>query len=213
MININKDKLIQMFGPKCTAVNVNGALTEFINIPTKQMKFCEAVNQSFKVPIRLNVDNLGCPGARRSIGFDSNDTLLAKTISGENNLPVKFIQTALQGIPVMNGISHINLGLTKCLENDLQPDLYIMYIQPSKITGLMHRLAKMSLMPSIPSYTFLSVCGNVFANCYLNQKATISFGCSESRKSGGIGADEIIVGLPFSIAENLLRFNNDDLNN
>ncbi len=67
MINFNKDKLIQMFGPKCTAINVNGELTEFINIPARQMKFCEALNQSCIVPIRLNAANLGSPGAGRSI--------------------------------------------------------------------------------------------------------------------------------------------------
>ncbi len=209
MINFNKDKLIQMFGPKCTAINVNGELTEFINIPARQMKFCEAVNQSFKVPIRLNADNLGCPGAMRSIGFESNDKQLAKTISGENNLPVKFIRTALQKIPYLNGINHINLGLTGYLGNNLQPDLYIMYIQPFKVTGLMHKLTKMALIPSVLPYTFLSVCGNVFANCYLNQKVSISFGCPESRKYGGIGEDEIVVGLPFSVAENLLRYYGD----
>ena len=203
------DKLKQLYVPKCTAINVNGELTKFINIPTIQMKFCEAANQSFKVPIRLNADNLGCPGARRSIGFESNDKQLAKTISVENNLPVKFIRTALQKIPFLNGINHINLGLTGYLENNLQPDLYIMYIQPFKVTGLMHKLAKIAVKPSIPPYFLLSVCGNVFANCYTNQVVSISFGCPESRESGGIEKDEIIVGLPFSVAENLLHYYDD----
>jgi len=173
------------------------------------MKLCEAVNYSFKVPIMLNTNNLGCPGARRSIGFDSNDKKLAKEISEENNLSVKFIRTALQGIPVMNDISHINLGLPKCLENDLQPDLYIMYVQPFRITDLMHNLAKIAVKPLIPPYFLLSVCGNVFANCYTNQFVSISFGCPESRKYGGIGKNEIVVGLPFRVAENLLSYYDD----
>jgi len=203
------DKLKQLFGSKCTAINVNGELTKFINVPTKQMKFCEAVNYSFNTPIMLNTHNLGCPGARRSIGFDRNDKLLASTISGENNLPLRFIRTALQEIPVMNGINNINLGLAKYHEIELQPDLYLMYIRPFKATGLMHRLAKMALIPSVPPYILLSVCGNVFANCYLNQKVTISFGCPESRQSGGIGDDEIVVGLPFIVAKDLLHLYNN----
>ena len=209
MINFNKDKLIQIFGPKCTAINVNGELTEFINIPTIQMKFCEAVNQSFKVPVRLNTDNLGCPGARHCIGFQNDNRQIATKISDENNIPVKFIHTALEKIPVLKGITHINLGLTECIENDIQSDLYIIYVQPFKITMLMHKLSKMALIPSVLPYTFLSVCGNVFANCYLNKKVTISFGCPESRESGGIGKDEIVVGLPFSVAENLLHYYDD----
>lgn len=195
-----------MLGPKCTAINVNGKLIEFINVPTRQIKFCEAVNQSFKVPIMINTDNLGCPGARRCIGFQNNNGQLAIKISDENNIPVKFIRNALGKIPVMKGITNINLGLTECIENDIQPDLYIVYVQPFKITELMHKLSKMALIPSVPPYTLLSVCGNVFANCYLNQKVTISFGCPESRESGGIGEDEIVVGLPYSVAENLLHY-------
>jgi len=69
----------------------------------------------------------------------------------------------------LTGISHINLGLTESMEHDLQPDLYIIYVQPFRITDLMHNLAQLEIRASIPSYSFLSVCGNVFANCYLNQ--------------------------------------------
>ena len=200
------NKLKKYFGPKCTSLYVNSDFKEFINIPLKQMKFCEAVDQSFKVPLRLNAGNLGCPGARRCIGFKNDNIQLASKISDEHNIPVEFIHTALEKIPTLKGISHIDLGLTECIENDLQPDLFIMYVKPFKITELMHKLSKMALIPSVPPYTFLSVCGNLFANCYLNQKVTISFGCPESRESGGIGENEIVVGLPFSIAENLLHY-------
>jgi uncharacterized protein (DUF169 family) len=91
------------------------------------------------------------------------------------------------------------------MENDLQPDLYIMYVQPLWITDLMYNLARIAVKPSIPPYSFLSVCGNVFANCYLNHVVSISFGCPESRKYGGIRKNEIVVGLPFKIACSLLK--------
>jgi len=106
----------------------------------------------------------------------------------------------------LTGISHINLGLTESMEHDLQPDLYIMYAQPFRITDLMHNLAQLEIRPSIPSYSFLSVCGNVFANCYLNQVVSISFGCPESRNNGGIGKNEIVIGIPFKIAAELFHF-------
>ena len=110
------NKLKQHFGNKCTSIYVNSDLPGFINIPLKQMKFCEAVDQSFKVPLRLNSKNLGCPGSRRSIGFEYNDEQLAKQISGNNHIPLNFISTALQKIPIMNGIRHINLGLLQFQE-------------------------------------------------------------------------------------------------
>ena len=200
------DKLKQLFGPKCTPINVNGKLTEFINIPDRQMKFCEAVNYSFKVPLMLNSDNLGCQGARRCIGFRNDYRQLATKISEENKIPVNFIRTALEKIPVLKGISHINLGLTECIEKDIKPDLYIMYVQPFRITELMHKLAKMKVVPSVSPYTFLSVCGNIFANSYLTNNVSVSFGCPESRKYGGIEENEIVVGLPFSVAEKLLNY-------
>jgi len=200
------DKIKQLFGPKCTAININGESDSFINIPSRQMTLCEAVDQSFKVPVRLNSDNLFCPGARRSVRFENNDTQLVKEISGHSKISESYISNALQSIPALTGIRHINLGLTESMENDLPPDLYIMYVQPFRITDLMHNLAKLEIMPSIPSYSFLSVCGNVFANCYLNQVVSISFGCPESRKNGGIGKNEIVLGLPFTIAIDLLHF-------
>jgi len=81
-----------------------------------------------------------------------------------------------------------------------------MYVKPFIITDLMHNLAKSGIRPSIPSYSFLSVCGNVLANCYLNQVVSISFGCPESRKHGAIGKNEIVIGLPFKVADELLHF-------
>jgi len=200
------DGIKQLFGPKCTAVNINGESDSFTNIPSRQMTLCEAVGQSFKVPVRLNSDNLACPGARRSVGFDADDGQLIKEISGHSHISESYINNALQTIPALTGIRHINLGLTESMEKNLQPDLYIMYVKPFIITDLMHNLAKSGIRPSIPSYSFLSVCGNVLANCYLNHVVSISFGCPESRKNGGIGKNEIVLGLPFKVAEELLQF-------
>jgi len=200
------DRIKRLFGPKCTAININGESDSFINIPSRQMTLCEAVDQSFKVPLRLNGDNLVCPGARRSVGFDADDEQLIKEISGHSHISESYISTALQTISALTGIRHINLGLTESMENSLRPDLYVMYVKPFRITDLMHNLAKSGIRPSIPSNSFLSVCGNVLANCYLNQVVSISFGCPESRKHGAIGKNEIVIGMPFKVAEELLHF-------
>jgi uncharacterized protein (DUF169 family) len=194
------DKLKDIFGPKCTAINVNGEINEFINIPSKQMKFCEAVDYSFNIPLRINTQNLGCIGARRCLGFDNNDNQLAKAISENNNIPERFIQNALSGIPKLQNIRHINLGMTEYMERDTIPDLYIVYVKPDNVTTVMHNLAKDKIIPSIPPYSILSVCGNVFANCYRNKLVSISFGCPESRKSGGINDCELVMGIPYKIA-------------
>jgi len=195
------NKLKHIFGPKCTAINVNGKLNEFVNIPSKQMKFCEAVDYSFKIPLKIDVKNLDCPGARRSVGFDNDNKHLAKTISENNNIPISFIKNALNLIPVLRDIHHINLGLTEYMEKDTKTDLYIIYMQPDAVTSTIHFLAKHKIMSSIPPYSLLSVCGNIFANCYMNQPASISFGCPESRKHGGIEKNEVVMGFPYTIAK------------
>lgn len=198
-------RLKQLFGSKCTSLYINYDYQGFINVPVKQMKFCEAVDQSFKVPLRLNAENLNCPGARRSIGFENDDDQLAAEISGNNQMPLDFVHKILKMIPTMDGISHVDLGLNLTDDYDLPPDLFILYIQPIRITELMYYLAKIGVKPSIAPYFFLSACGNVFANSCLNKTVSISFGCPESRKSGGIGDDEVVVGLPYKFAADILN--------
>jgi len=198
------DELKNRYGSKCSGINVNGDVSK-INIPSKKMKFCEAVHYSFKIPIQLNTENLQCPGARRSIGFDRDDRELANFISGNTQIPVPFVSDALRNIPTLNhGIVQINVGITQEIEELLPPDVFILYIHPSKITEIMHLFARYEKKPSIPAYSLLSVCGNVFTNCYINRQVSISFGCSESRKYGGVEDDEVIVGIPSQYAKHML---------
>ena len=198
-------RLIHLFGNKCTSLHINSDYQGFINVPTRKMKFCEAVDQSFKVPIRITSGNLNCPGARRSIGFQNDDDRLAGEISDNNQMPPDFVRGVLKMIPAMDGISHIDLGLDLTGDYDLPPDLFILYIRPIRITEIMYYLAKVGIKPSIPPYLLLSACGNVLANSYLNKTVSISFGCPESRKSGGIGDNEIVLGLPYKIAADILN--------
>lgn len=194
------DELKKLFGRKCTSVNINGITGEFLNEPLKQMKFCEAVNYSFNIPIRLTEGNLGCPGARRCMGFNNDETMLAQTIAENNKIPISFIVSAMKKIPVLQGIRFINLGMPGFMESELIPDLFILYVQPSQITSIMHSLAKHKMMPSVPAFSLLSVCGNIFANCCKNKVISISFGCPESRKHGGIEKNEVVLGVPYADA-------------
>ncbi|MBN2275883.1 MAG: DUF169 domain-containing protein [Bacteroidales bacterium] len=198
------NELKNIFGPKCSAINVNGETNEFINVPTKQMKFCEAVNHSFNIPVRLVIGNLGCPGARRCIGFDNNERQLARTISEKNKIPVAYVINVLKTIPILKNIRHINLGMTKYMEKETRPDLYIIYVKPDRITSIIHTLAEHKITPSIPPFSLLSVCGNVFANCYINQTVSLSFGCPDSRKYGGIEENEVVLGLPYESAKRII---------
>lgn len=201
MINELKNR----FGKKCSGINVNG-VANAINIPSKRIKLCEAVNYSFNDPTQINNDNLGCPGARRSIGFDKENQKLAQTISENNSIPVSFIIEALNNISILkDNVTQINLGITQGMEKLLPPDLFIMYVQPSIITKIMHLFSQYKIQPSIPIYSLLSICGNVFANCYNNKIPCISFGCPDSREYGGVKENEVIIGIPAKLVKYLLK--------
>ena len=195
------NNLKALFGKKCSGIKINPPGLRPINIPEKRMKFCEAVDYSFKVPIQIHKHNLDCPGARRNVGFDKEDDKLAKSISDNTHIPLKYILLALQKIPIAKtNVYNIALGLTEEMEQLVQPDLFIIYTQPVNIMQIIHNYAKMGIQPVISPYSLLSICGNVFIRSYQEQNINISFGCPESRKFGGIDNEEIVVGVPYEMA-------------
>jgi uncharacterized protein (DUF169 family) len=199
------NELKKIVGNRCSAININGKISG-INIPYKQMKLCEALSHSFNVPIQINKDKIGCPGARRSTGVDTNSRGLASFISENTKIPVSFIIEAFENIPTLDSnFSHINLGITEDVEQFLPPDIFVAYVAPSTITRIMHVFAQQNIQVAIPPYSLLSVCGNVIANTYVNKTPSISFGCPESRKHGGVKDDEVVIGIPVNMVQYLLN--------
>lgn len=198
------DKLKARFGNKCSGIKINASKPGFINIPERPVKFCEAVYHSFNVPVQINKNNLFCPGARRNMGFDKGDNKLAKAISENNNIPLNFILASLKKIPKLkNEPYNITLGITEEMEECIKPDVYIIYTQPVHSMKIIHECAKMKIQPVMSPYSLLSICGNVFVRSYQDKNITISFGCPESGKLGGVNKNEIIIGIPYKIAHKL----------
>jgi len=196
------EKMKDFFGPRCSAIKINGESYPYLNQPQREVKFCEAVYHSFQLPLQIDASVLGCPGARRSLGFDHSSRDLAGVISSNTGIPYKYIQTALDDIPVVSTpIHNVTLGITEDLEEEIQPDMYITYTQPDKVMKMMHMLARKKVQPVFPAYSIHSICGNVFSRGLEQQKITVSFGCPESRKFGGVQKDEVIIGIPFKSAE------------
>jgi len=198
------EELKEVYGPKCSAINVNGELQK-INRPSRQMKLCEAVNYSFNVPIQVGRDTISCPGARRNMGFDRDDKKLSYTISMNTGIPLKIVKKSLDSVPVMDeGINHLNVGVTHVMEEWISVDLFVFYLAPRQVTEMMCRLARHGIRPHIADNSLLSVCGSVITRSYRDRKATISFGCLESRRDGGVEDGEVIVGIPAEMAHYVL---------
>jgi len=195
------EKIKEFFGPRSTGIKINGDHYSFLNQPQREVKFCEAVYHSFQLPLQIDGSNLGCPGARRSLGFDNTSGDLAGLISSNTGIPYRYIRKILEDIPVISTpINNVVLGIPEGLEEDIRPDIYITYAQPDRVMRLMHLLARKKEQPLLPACSIHSICGNVFSRALEHQKAAASFGCPESRQYGGVKKDEVIVGIPANLA-------------
>jgi uncharacterized protein (DUF169 family) len=198
------DELKNLLGQRCTGVKINGDSYPFLNKPEREMKFCEAVNYSFQLPLQIDNNTLGCPGARRSLGFDEHREELILKIAKNTQIPASYIRNTFEDIPVIQQqIDHLILGIPGDLEESIIPDLYISYTSPKNIMRLMHLMAKDRSKPVLPPYSFNSICGIVFSKAYQEQRVMISFGCPESREFGGVKDGEVIVGIPYALAGKL----------
>ena len=198
-------ELKKQFGPKCLGLKVNYN-KNFSYSPAKSIRFCEAVNDAFKTPLLFNPLNLTCFGAKRSMGLLLDDKELLKHISAETNIAKKTIRKALNDIPKMSTpIHNILMGITDEIEIDTRPDMYIMYIDPKRLTDLTRRyIIETNDYPIVHPYPFLSICGNVFISTFKSARMSVSFGCPESREYGGLKDNQLVVGLPYNQAVQIL---------
>jgi len=58
---------------KCTGIKINDSSGYIVNLPSVKLRFCEAVNYSYNIPLLINNQNLGCRGAERNLGFLKDD--------------------------------------------------------------------------------------------------------------------------------------------
>jgi uncharacterized protein (DUF169 family) len=138
-------------------------------------------------------------GAARNLGFSPlKDDEIAVHISENTGIPLAFVQDMLANTPSIKArLENVYLGITEEMERAYKPDYYIVYTNPLKIMCLINDLSrKQKKRPLITPYSLLSICGNVFARSYHSGAICISFACPESRKYGGVGKNEVVVGFP-----------------
>jgi uncharacterized protein (DUF169 family) len=201
------DNIKEYFGTrKCSGMQVNCPATGIVNIPSKKLRFCEAVNHSFEIPLLLNRHNIGCTGAARNLGYQKHtDDDLGNHISENTGIPPEFIRKMLACTPTMKRPpDNIYMGITEAMEEVYPPDFFIVYARPVKAMQLIHELAwKQQKRPFISSYSLLSICGHVFVSGHTSGAICISFGCPESRMYGGVSKDEVVIGFPGKLSRTL----------
>lgn len=203
IINLSKNMLNRIkeyFGTrKCTGLLINCPEDEIVNIPSKKLRFCEAVNYSFELPFLIHERNINCIGAARNLGFQTiKDDEICLHISENTGIKQQFVQRMLANTPsIITSLNNVYMGITEEMEDIYKPDFFIVYANPDKVMQLIHKLARnKQIQPFISTYSLFSICGNVFARGYNTGAICISFGCPESIKYGGVAKDEVIVGFP-----------------
>lgn len=179
-------------GDKITGIRLNYNGIKTFSKPAYPMRFCEAVYASFTKTIVIDESYINCEGALYSLGYLAKDIYLAQKISMNNRIPLENVTEMLKTMPVYSKqIRNVLLGM------ETPADVYIAYTKSDQVASLIHKFAlTIGEVPLISPYSILSICGNIFVRTFLTQKICISFGCPESRKFGGVGADEVIIGIP-----------------
>lgn len=169
------------------------------------MRFCEAVSKAFDRPLLIRSADLKCHGSKRSMGLTMNDRTLVENIHQESGIDREVIWQAVKDIPHLEKpIENILLGIDSQMEKEIQPDMYIVFLQPAQVMELMKDYAlKLKEFAVIKPYTFMSVCGNVFVNTIKSRVLSISFGCPDSRQYAGLTNDLLVAGIPYESSKKL----------
>lgn len=198
------EQLKQKYGRKCTGIKINETYPQ-INVPSKKMSLCEGIKYSFDIPLLLNEKTINCAGARRSLGIEKGSTGLIQEMAQNLNIPPYKIETYLNKIPVLgNKLQLITMGITSEMESFILPDVFIIYMKPYLVAQMLQELVTKDISPVIANNQFLSACGAVLVNSYINQCISVSFGCNGSHENGGVENDDVIVGIPFNYFKYLI---------
>jgi uncharacterized protein (DUF169 family) len=178
-----------------------------VNIPSIKMRFCEAVNYSFDVPVMIKPKNIACDGALYSFGLKQESDALIKQISIESGISKPLLSNMFKDLSHLKSpIKNILLGIREETEDEIHPDLIIFHMTPKSAMELIKQYTSMfNKLPLIKPFVFLSLCANIVVNTYLSNRLCISFGCPESRKYGGVKDEHVVVGMPYEECKILFK--------
>lgn len=194
-------RLQQEFGGLWTGVALHYEAVPAAAPVQHEMRLCEAVARSFLQPIVLPAQKIGCPGARRALGLLDDDRALAQQMSQKAGVPFGTLCKALGETPCLAApVTAISLGAS----HDA-PDVVVGYVQPKEAMSLLRRWRVVyGDAPLVPLSSFLAICAWVVVRAHKLDEICVSFGCLDSRQFGGIGSDTMVVGMPFTRAQQIV---------
>ena len=166
------------------------------------VRFCEAVTRASLVPVVLTAESLSCDAARYAFGWnhDVRGAMEAR-LEEQAGFPHRYAVEAIGDLPTLDG------GLRAIgINTEGEPQVFMAYLQPQQVMKLLRRYeALFCERPRVELSSIAALCSNVAVRALRDGKLTLSFGCEESRRHGGIPRDRVIVGLPVEVAKRLLE--------
>ena len=191
----------QNSGVKWVPVTFYSNKTEIpCNRRVKPLRFCEAIAVSRDKELTLTSEMLCCDGAKRSFGWlKDKDSELAARLADKSGMNITTTNKVISQVPKLDEeILAVSIG------NYSNPDVLISYVEPEDVMRLLRSWQKLygQNLP-VKLSSVMAVCGNVAVASFIDNRITISFGCPDSRKYGGIEQNQLVVGLPFKLAMQL----------
>jgi uncharacterized protein (DUF169 family) len=173
------------------------------NIAKRPMRLCEAIKEAYTSPVVLTKELINRPGALRSLSWSTDEEeMIAEKIAEETGAKVEAIRKLVDNMPRLKAEDSITIGSIP------RSGIAVSYTQPVAAMRLVRQWQlKHGSDLNIAASTLMSVCGSIVARAYITGQICMSFGCPDSREHGGIGKDELVVGVPVHLIENMFLLN------
>lgn len=159
----------------------------------KNVRFCEAIRMAITQPVILSKENISCESAQYAFGWrDKFDSRIAGGCQDKCKVSDTNLKSLLSKTPRLNRpFTHIGLN------TDEDPDLVMSCLAPQemmKIIRVYNNHNGQNVEASLNS--MMGLCGNVAAKTFSQEKISISFGCSDSRRFADMRRNTLAVGIP-----------------
>lgn len=167
---------------------------------SQPMRFCEAVCRARDGAIDLSAETICCEGARRAFGWvKNNDEVFSRRLSERIAVSPERAGELVRQVPSL-GYSYAGIRVG----DGANADVLVAYVQPETAMRLIRwweMVRGRSLHTDISS--IMAVCGSAVVKAYMNQAVSISFGCPDSRRYGGIRPEQMVVAVSTDLVKRL----------
>jgi len=154
----------------------------------------------------LNGESISCNAAREMLGLaDCKHCRIGECV--KELVDAGRFMDELAVVKTMSLIPRLRKRLKSILLSTFEdtPEVYVLYLRPEgfmKVVQAYQRITEGELTLNVSGMT--PVCGNCTVRPYVTNQVCVSFGCDDSRKYGGIGGEELVVGMPRHMAMTIM---------